>query len=335
MPTESRTATDTILSIEDLRVSFPITGGLLKRKIGEVKAVAGVDLDIRRGETLGIVGESGCGKSTLGKALLRLIEPTTGTVIYQDGTKEVDVTALSQHELRPVRSKLQIIFQDPYSSLNPALTIFQSLRRGLETIGITDATSQRQVLEELFDAVNLRPEFLNRYPNEFSGGQRQRIAIVRALSVNPDFVVCDEAVSALDVSVQAQVLELLKDLMAQRQLTYMFISHNLSVVEYIADRIAVMYLGRVVELTDAKSLYAQPMHPYTQALLSAIPVVDPHQRRERIMLQGDVPSPANPPSGCPFHPRCALAQPSCAVNLPALRNLGTDYTPHLVACDVI
>lgn len=329
------TTHDHILEIEDLQVSFPITGGVLQRTVGEVKAVGGVTLAVRRGETLGIVGESGCGKSTLGKSLLKLIEPTGGRVTFCEDGDRVELTDLRPRQFRPYRSKMQIIFQDPYSSLNPALTIFQSLRRGLASMGTTDTKRQREILGDLFEAVNLRREYLDRYPNEFSGGQRQRIAIVRALSVDPEFVVCDEAVSALDVSVQAQVLELLRELGRERHLTYLFISHNLSVVEYIADRIAVMYLGRIVEITDAADLYSRPLHPYTQALLSAIPVADVSRRRERIVLQGEVPSPADPPTGCHFHPRCPLARPECATQVPELRNLGTQQKPHLVACDVI
>ena len=308
---------ENILDLQGLKVSFPILGGVMKRQIGAVKAVAGVDLGIRKGETLGLVGESGCGKSTLGKAILRLVPAVSGKIDYKDGEVDYpDILSLSPREFKPLRNHLQIVFQDPYSSLNPALSIFSSLKRGLEEKGITSAAEQREILGRLFEKVNLHRDYLNRYPNEFSGGQRQRIAIVRALSVDPDFIVLDEAVSALDVSVQAQVLDLLKELKQERGLTYLFISHNLSVVEYIADRIAVMYLGGIVELTDAETLYADPLHPYTQALLSAIPVVDPTSRRERIVLEGDVPSPANPPSGCPFHPRCPIAVPECAVSKP-------------------
>ena len=334
-PSDASTPMDpeNILDLQDVKVYFPITGGVLKRQVGAVKAVEGVSLGIRKGETLGLVGESGCGKSTLGKSILKLVPTLSGKIDYKDGeTNYPDILSLSKKKFKPLRNHLQIVFQDPYSSLNPALSIFSSLKRGLEEKGITSKSEQREILGRLFEKVNLHPEYLDRYPNEFSGGQRQRIAIVRALSVDPDFIVLDEAVSALDVSVQAQVLDLLKELKDERGLTYLFISHNLSVVEYIADRIAVMYLGGIVELTDAETLYANPLHPYTQALLSAIPVVDPESRRERIVLEGDVPSPANPPSGCPFHPRCPIAVPECAIEKPELRNLGTKEKEHWVAC---
>lgn len=322
---------ENIVSIQDLKVQFPIFGGFPRRTIGTVKAVDGVTLDIQDGETLGLVGESGCGKSTLGKSLLRLIDPTSGSITLNSDARSIDIATARQSALKPLRRDLQIVFQDPYSSLNPVVTIFESLRRGLSAQGIKGYQRQRTLLEELFSKVNLRPGYLDRYPHEFSGGQRQRIAIVRALSVDPKFVVLDEAVSALDVSVQAQVLQLLKELKAERGLTYLFISHNLSVVEYIADRIAVMYLGRIVELTDAETLYASPQHPYTQALLSAIPVTDPQQRRERIVLTGDVPSPANPPGGCPFHPRCPIAIAKCVTEVPRLRNIG-NTSEQLVSC---
>lgn len=324
---------DVIVSTDELKVAFPILGGVARRKIGEVKAVDGVTLEVRRGETLGLVGESGCGKSTLGKGILRLVSPTDGSATFR--SPEGDSIELTAKSIGQLRDKLQIIFQDPYSSLNPALTVFQSLRRGLAANGVKSRKRQREILSDLFEQVNLRPDYLDRYPNEFSGGQRQRIAIVRALSVDPEFVVCDEAVSALDVSVQAQVLDLLKKLKEERGLTYLFISHNLSVVEYVADRIAVMYLGRIVELTDADSLYANPLHPYTKALLSAIPVIDPVSKRERIILEGDVPSPSNPPSGCPFHPRCPIAIPECAIKTPVLRDMSSGQAHHLVACDVV
>lgn len=328
------TPTEPLIKIEDLEVQFPIRGGFPRRQVGAVRAVDGVTLDIRKGETLGLVGESGCGKSTLGKAILRLIEPTSGRIML-DGDPPTELVGLRTRELREVRRRAQIVFQDPYSSLNPAVPVFESLRRGLAVHSTLSRSEQRHVLEELFEKVNLRPEYLDRYPHEFSGGQRQRIAIVRALSVDPEFVVCDEAVSALDVSVQAQVLELLRELKEDRDLTYLFISHNLSVVEYVADRIAVMYLGRIVELTDAESLYTKPLHPYTQALLSAIPVTEVEEQRERIVLTGDVPSPASPPSGCPFHPRCPIAIPACATIVPTLRELSSEGGSHQVACERI
>ena len=289
-----------LLSVRDLQKHFPIRKGIFGRRAGVVKAVDGVSLDVAAGETLGVVGESGCGKTTFGRSILRLIEPTSGEVIF-DGT---DVRALAAEPLRKLRRQMQIIFQDPFSSLNPRMTVGAIVREGLTIHRLAEGAAADARVRRLLEEVGLRPDYASRYPHEFSGGQRQRVGIARALSVEPRFIVCDEPVSALDVSVQAQVVNLLQDLQRDRGLTYLFIAHDLSVVEHIADRVAVMYLGRVVELASADDLYREPLMPYTQALLSAAPVPDPSTRRQRIVLSGDVPSPANPPPGCVFHPRC-------------------------------
>ncbi len=335
-PTDA-TPADPMIEVADLRVEFSVSSGFGSRRARAVKAVDGVSLSIARGETLGLVGESGCGKSTFGKVLVRLLDATAGTVILHDETTgaPMDLARARGKDLEQIRRRAQIIFQDPYSSLNPAIPIVDSLRRGLNKHKIGTRKEQRALLAELFRKVNLRPEYLDRYPHEFSGGQRQRIAIVRALSINPEFVVCDEAVSALDVSVQAQVLDLLKEFKAERRLTYLFISHDLSVVEYMADRVAVMYLGQIVELTDSTQLFADPQHPYTKALLSAIPTIDAATRRQRIVLAGEIASPANPPAGCRFHPRCPIAVDKCAQLPPPLRNIGTPDAPHLVSCHLV
>jgi oligopeptide/dipeptide ABC transporter ATP-binding protein len=289
-----------LLSVRNLRKEFPIKKGVFSRQVGAVKAVNDVSLDIERGETLGVVGESGCGKTTTGRTILRLIEPTAGEITF-DGK---DVRALNRGDLRALRRQMQIIFQDPVSSLNPRMTVGAIIREGLTIHGLAEGAAADARVNQLLQEVGLRAEYANRYPHEFSGGQRQRIGIARALSVEPKFIVCDEPVSALDVSVQAQVINLLEDLQREHDLTYMFIAHDLSVVEHIADRVAVMYLGKVVELATADDLYREPMMPYTQALLSAVPVADPKARKKRIILEGDVPSPASPPPGCVFHPRC-------------------------------
>ena len=289
-----------LLSVRDLVKHFPISRGVFRRHVGAVRAVDGISLDVMPGETLALVGESGCGKTTAGRSILRLIEPTSGDIRFD----AVDVRALDGEALRRLRRQMQIIFQDPFSSLNPRMTVGAIVREGLTIHELAEGEAADARVRELLDEVGLRADVATRYPHEFSGGQRQRIGIARALAVQPRFIVCDEPVSALDVSVQAQVINLLEDLQREHRLAYLFIAHDLSVVEHIADRVAVMYLGHIVEQADAIDLYRQPIMPYTQALLSAVPVPDPTRERQRIILSGDVPSPANPPAGCPFHPRC-------------------------------
>ncbi|HEV7604532.1 MAG TPA: oligopeptide/dipeptide ABC transporter ATP-binding protein [Candidatus Limnocylindrales bacterium] len=324
------TASPPLVEVRDLVKHFPIHGGVLQRTIGLVQAVDGVTFEIRRGETLGLVGESGCGKTTVGRLLLRLIEPTGGSIRFE-GT---DITTLKGAALKPYRRRMQIIFQDPYASLDPRTPIGDSIGEGLRIHGIGTARERRAKVSRMMDLVGLAPYHWRRYPHEFSGGQRQRIGIARALVLEPDLLVCDEPVSALDVSIQAQVLNLLKQLQRELGLTYLFVAHNMGVVEHISDRVAVMYLGRIAELTERRELFRQQEHPYTQALMSAIPVPDPELRRQRVILKGDVPSPVNPPSGCRFHPRCQLRQelgdPAiCADVIPPLIDLGGE---HLCAC---
>jgi oligopeptide transport system ATP-binding protein len=320
---------ETLLSVRGLVKRFPIKGGILSREVASVKAVSDVSFDIAKGETLGLVGESGCGKSTLGRCILRLIEPTAGQVVF-DGR---DVTTLAPSEMRKLRRRMQIIFQDPYASLNPRLTVEEIIGEPLQVHSLVHSSQERTArIQKLLDLCGLRREAMNRYPHEFSGGQRQRICIARALAVEPEFIVCDEPVSALDVSIQAQIVNLLMDLQKDLKLTYLFIAHDLKVVEHISSRVAVMYLGKIVELSGADELYHQPKHPYTRALLSAIPLPDPARRgHERIILKGDVPSPIHPPTGCHFHPRCPIARPNCAVDEPVLRNLGRGQR-HDVSC---
>jgi oligopeptide transport system ATP-binding protein len=315
-----------LLEVQDLKVHFPVPRGAIGRAREFVQAVDDVGFVIEPGETLGLVGESGCGKTTLGRAIVRLLEPTAGKILFEGE----DLAELSGRELRARRRKLQIIFQDPYGSLNPRLTVEDIVGEALDIHRLAKSASARRTrVAELLRAVGLDPVHLDRYPHEFSGGQRQRIGIARALAVEPKLIVCDEPVSALDVSVQAQIINLLQDLQQQRGIACLFIAHDLAVVEHISRRIMVMYLGKIVELAEAGTLIHSPKHPYTQALISAVPVVDPDSKRKRIVLPGDVPSPIHPPSGCPFHPRCPLAEPRCQTEIPRLRGLASG---HQAAC---
>jgi oligopeptide/dipeptide ABC transporter ATP-binding protein len=337
-----------LLRTEDVKVHFPVRGGILGRTVAHVHAVDGVNLEIKAGETLGLVGESGCGKTTLGRAILRLLPITSGHITVQGR----DITKLGPRQMRPIRRDMQMIFQDPFGSLDPRMTVDKIISEPLENFpgaiaGRDEAAGQngkqsggrfrrgasgrRAIVQELLETVGLSPEHINRYPHEFSGGQRQRIGIARALALRPKLVIADEPVSALDVSIQAQILNLLEQLQEKFNLTYLFIAHNLSVVRHISDRVAVMYLGRIVEIADSDDLYRNPLHPYTQALMSAIPAPDPRLERQkrRIILQGDVPSPVNPPSGCPFHPRCFKAKDICSQVTPPLESKASG---HLAAC---
>ncbi len=321
-------AASNLLEVRDLKMHFPVKKGIiLQRQVGAVKAVDGVSFDVKRGETLGLVGESGCGKSTTGRAILQLYRPTSGQVLFQ-GT---DLTRLGSEDMRRMRRRVQMIFQDPYASLNPRMTVGDIVGEPIKVHNLRQGKAVRDRVQELLELVGLNPYFVNRYPHEFSGGQRQRIGVARALAVEPDFVVCDEPVSALDVSIQAQVINLLEDLQTKLGLTYLFIAHGLAVVKHISDRVAVMYLGKVVELASGNQLYSSPMHPYTQALLSAVPIPDPkvEKRRKRIILEGDVPSPLNPPSGCRFHTRCPIAVEQCKVEEPPFVDYGNG---HFAAC---
>ena len=326
---------EVLLQLRGVKTFFPVRSGFFNKVTDHVQAVNDVDLDIYRGETLGLVGESGCGKTTLGKSIIQLVKATDGTMMYDFGPHhggKKDLRHLSKEEEQVLHRRIQIVFQDPYSSLNPSFTIYQSLADPLKHFGVTNKKNQRALIADILEAVNMRPEYMDRYPHEFSGGQRQRIGIARALLVHPEMVVCDEAVSALDVSIQAQVLNLLMQLKEERHLTYIFITHNLSVVEYISDRIAVMYLGRIVELSSTEQIFDHTMHPYTEALLSAIPVVDPDNKRSRIVLEGAVPNPVHPPEGCHFHPRCKKCMEICKHQKPVLKRHIIDGEEHFCAC---
>jgi oligopeptide transport system ATP-binding protein len=317
-----------LVHVRDLKMHFPITQGIIfQRRVGAVKAVDGVSFDIIKGETLGLVGESGCGKSTTGRAILQLYRPTAGDVLF-DGE---NLTELKGEQLRRMRRRMQMIFQDPYASLNPRMTVGDIIGEPLVVHNISKGNERRERVQDLLRVVGLNPYFVNRYPHEFSGGQRQRIGVARALAVNPDFIICDEPISALDVSIQAQIINLLEDLQAEFDLTYLFIAHDLSVVRHISDRVAVMYLGKIVELTDRAELYENPLHPYTQALLSAVPIPDPvvEEQRQRIILEGDVPSPVNPPIGCNFSTRCPVVMDICKEQDPEFLDSGDG---HWAAC---
>jgi oligopeptide transport system ATP-binding protein len=320
---------DVLLEVKGLKMYFPITRGIIVQKhVGDIKAVDDISFQVRRGETLGLVGESGCGKSTTGRAILQLYRPTEGQVLF----KEEDLTNLKGETLRRKRREMQMIFQDPYASLNPRMTVGGIVSEPLEVHNIFRTRKERQErVQELLRVVGLNPYFVNRYPHEFSGGQRQRIGVARALAVNPEFIVCDEPISALDVSIQAQIINLLQDLQSEFGLTYLFIAHDLSVVRHISDRITVMYLGKLMELADQAELYAHPLHPYTQALLSAVPIPDPviEEKRQQVILEGDVPSPANPPKGCNFSTRCPQVMDICRQEDPEFKDLGDG---HWVAC---
>ena len=327
MSSESRPV---LLKVEGLTKHFPITKGVFRRQVGAVKAVDGISFDIFKGETLGLVGESGCGKSTAGRVILQLYPATSGNVTYQGR----DLMTFSNEELRKQRPHMQMIFQDPQDSLNPRMTVGSIISEPLVEHGKFKGRERRERVEQLLESVGMNREYTNRYPHEFSGGQRQRIGIARALALSPEFIICDEPIAALDVSIQAQVVNLLEDLQAEHGLTYLFISHDLGMIRHIADRVAVMYLGRIVELADSESLYSTPLHPYTQALLSAVPIHDPKQekKRDRIILTGDVPSPANPPSGCHFSTRCPRAEKRCFKESPEWRNISPG---HNVACHLV
>ena len=320
-----QTESHPLVQVSNLVKYYPIRGGVFLKEIAWVKAVDGVSMTIHQGETVGLVGESGCGKTTFGRVILRLEEPTSGEVCFEGE----NILAYDHHQMRALRKKMQIIFQDPFSSLNPRKTVSHIIGEPLLIHGVKNRRERNERVLKLLTLVGLRKEHMRRYPHQFSGGQRQRIGVARALALNPKLIVCDEAVSALDVSIQAQVINLLKDLQQEFGLTYLFISHDLSVVEHVSDRVAVMYLGKIVELANSEELYQTPLHPYTQALLSASPIPDPELKRDRIILRGDVPSPINPPKGCRFHTRCLYAQEICCQKEPELKEVKND---HVVAC---
>lgn len=328
------TKTAPLIEVRGLKKYFPIHRGLLQRHVGDVKAVDGLDFDVQREETLSLVGESGCGKTTAGRSLLRLIEPTAGSAKLRPeaGDEPIELFDLTERQMRARRRDLQIIFQDPFASLNPRITVGNAIGEALSVHGVAEGSEREQRVADLLERVGLRAAVSNRYPHEFSGGQRQRIGIARALALKPKFIVCDEAVSALDVSIQAQVINILKDLQSEFGLSYLFIAHDLSVVKYISDVIAVMYLGRIVEIGRTNELFENPSHPYTQALLSAVPKPDPTLKRERIILTGDVPSPINPPQGCHFHTRCPVATAACRESYPEVRQLSET---HRASCHLI
>lgn len=319
-----------LLEVKNLRRFFPIRKGLLRRVVGQVRAVDDISFHINKGETLSLVGESGCGKTTTARCVLRALKPTAGEVLFKTAEGEViDTAGLPKGALKPFRHQMQMIFQDPFSSLNPRMTVFDIVAEPLLASGVKNREQRRRRVEELLDLVRLRPEFMQRFPHAFSGGQRQRIGIARALALNPSLIVADEPVSALDVSVQAQILNLMLDLQDELGLTYLFVAHDLSVVKHISDRVAVMYVGKIVEIAETKTLFQAPKHPYTEALLSAVPKPDPRRRSERIVLQGEVADPAHPPSGCYFHPRCAHAIDRCKTETPQLEELEPG---HYVSC---
>lgn len=316
---------DIVVDVKDLKKYFPIKSGALQRTVGWVKAVDGISIQIEKGQTYGLVGESGCGKTTIGRSILRLIEPTGGNVSI-DG---VDIVALKRKELRPIRPKMQMIFQDPFSSLDPRMTVGEIIGEAVKEHKLVNRKDYRDYILKVMEDCGLRPYYIDRYPHEFSGGQRQRICIARALALNPDFIVCDEPVSALDVSIQAQIINLMKELQEKRKISYLFISHDLSVVEHISDAIGVMYLGSMVETGKKEDIFREPLHPYTKALFSAVPVADPDVKMNRVLLEGDIPSPANPPSGCKFHTRCSSCMQKCSQEIPRPIDMGNG---HVVSC---